>query len=138
MNTFLPYSSYSQSAQVLDRQRLGCQRVEGLIVLRTNLGLSSGWMNHPITKMWRNYELSLGEYLLAIIREWKGRGYRDICEEKVISLVGDVKSAPKPYWLGDERLHSSHRSSLLSKNSSWYSQFGWSEVPKMEYFYPKS
>ena len=39
--------------------------------------------------------------------------------------------------LGDERLHTSHRSNLLRKAPEWYGQFGWTEAPDMAYWWPR-
>lgn len=47
MQTFLPYPSFAESARVLDRQRLGKQRVEVLQLLRALTGQTKGWANHP-------------------------------------------------------------------------------------------
>lgn len=136
MMTFLPFPSYQRSAQVLDNKRLGCQRMEGLILLRTNLGLSNGWKWHPCTRQWKGYESSLAEYLFEIISEWKKRGFRDSCEQKLLDIIGgydNIKGATKPYWLGDEEFHSSHRAALLFKKYDYYKQFGWTEKAKMNY-----
>ena len=58
MQTFLPYKDFSRSAKVLDRQRLGKQRVEGLQILQCLLGIGSlRWKNHPAVKMWKGAEL---------------------------------------------------------------------------------
>jgi hypothetical protein len=40
-----------------------------------------------------------------------------------------------PTWLGDERVHSSHRSNLLRKDAEFYGTKGWPEGPDMEYFW---
>lgn len=52
VQTFLPYPDFAQSAQCLDRQRLGKQRVEVLQLLKALKGESKGWKNHPAAKMW--------------------------------------------------------------------------------------
>ena len=84
MQTFLPYESYEQSAKVLDDKRLGKQRSECVIILKTLLGVYSkesrrGWPHHPATKMWCGYELSLTNYAEAICAEWIRRGHADTC-----------------------------------------------------------
>jgi hypothetical protein len=50
MQTFLPYESYARSAAVLDRQRLGKQRVEAMQILRVLAGETAGWGNHPAVR----------------------------------------------------------------------------------------
>lgn len=131
MQTFLPHSDFVTSAQVLDYRRLGKQRVEAYQILRTLNGQSNGWKNHPATKMWEGYETALGLYLAVMVEEWVNRGYKNNIEYSSW-LSGELVY---PKWLGDERLHSSHRAALLFK-SSHYAQFGWEETPELNYFWP--
>jgi hypothetical protein len=138
MQTFLPYPSFRQSASVLDRQRLGKQRVEGYQILRTLLGLSTGWQNHPAVQMWRGYEWALRDYVSFICKEWKARGYKDTIEQKIDELeipMLEVNLADPP-WLGNPAFHASHRSNLLRKAPEHYSKFGWTEGPDLEYVWP--
>ena len=58
MQTFLPYPDYAASAKVLDRQRLGKQRVENLQIIKALLDPTYGWQNHPAVKMWRGHIIS--------------------------------------------------------------------------------
>lgn len=143
MQTFLPYKSYSESARVLDYRRLqlGKQRVENLQILKALLLPEYGWKNHPAVKMWEGYELSLITYQFAVCDEWTSRGYKDTCKEKTMQLY--VQNVPPPYnnnshpnWLGENKLHASHRSNLLRKDPEWYGQFGWTEPNDLPYFWP--
>lgn len=147
MQTFLPDASFAESARVLDRQRLGKQRVEVLQLLRTLAGpRGSGWSSHPCTRMWRGHEVALAVYGVAVCDEWISRGYRDTCRGKILELrcgPREGRSLGTPWWLGDERLHSSHRSALLGKDPEWYGQWGWHEHPmvivpgqRMGYWWP--
>ena len=78
MQTFLPYSSFEQSAQVLDWRRLGKQRVEGMQIINAiNNPTQKGWVNHPATVMWRPYVEALKLYTNTIIEEWIQRGYNN-------------------------------------------------------------
>jgi hypothetical protein len=88
--------------------------------------------------MWKGFEMALGAYGKAVCAEWIRRGYQDTTREKIESLL---QRCPKqrrlrPCWLGDERLHASHRSSLLRKLPEHYSRFGWKEPDDMPYFWP--
>lgn len=134
MQTFLPYSSFEASAQCLDRQRLGKQRVEVLQILRALRGLSRGWVNHPATRMWAGHEHALVLYGEAVCREWLARGYRDTCLGKIAAFADGEPVAPG--WLGDPALHASHRSNLLRKDPAHYGQFGWDEGPGLPYVWP--
>ncbi len=142
MQTFLPYKSFEASARVLDRQRLGKQRVETLQIMNA-LSKGVGWLNHPATLMWKGYEGALIDYQEAICKEWLSRGYQDTCLEKTwdsyIYLVGsDAQkwNGAKPYWLGLKKFHSTHRGNLLRKNPEHYGQFGWKELPMEGYYWP--
>lgn len=139
MQTFLPYSDFYESAKVLDRQRLGKQRVETMQIMQTLVGKSKGkgWINHPAVKMWRGHETYLMYYQIAVCAEWKKRGYKDTCLDKTFDAYEFVKETPTtPEWLGDEKIHASHRSNLLRKNPDHYSKFNWSEPDNMEYVWP--
>jgi hypothetical protein len=138
MQTFLPYKDFGKTAKCLDYRRLGKQRVETLQIMNALAGLSSGWVNHPATLMWEGHEHTLLEYQIAIVSEWVYRGYNEnVCLEKTIKAF-DLLNGPfyDPLWLGDDRLHSSHRSNLLRKDYEYYSQFSWTEDDKMEYWWP--
>lgn len=135
MQTFLPSKSYAQSAKFLDWRRLGKQRVEALQILNCLTVKPSRWKNHPAVLMWKGYEGALCVYGLEICLEWRKRGYRDKCLEKFAEAI-QGRDLTNPPWLGDERLHKSHRSNLLRKLPKYYSQFGWSEPPNLEYFWP--
>lgn len=135
MQTFLPYSSFSHSAYVLDTQRLGKQRVETLQILNALLK-DGGWQNHPAVNMWRGYEGALIRYGVAICLEWRSRGHQDTCLMK-ISMNFPTEYGPRnPPWLGSRRLHQSHRSNLLRKNPEHYGQF-FEEPDDIPYYWPK-
>ncbi len=128
MQTFLPYESFEESASVLDWRRLGKQRVEGMQIINAiNNPTQKGWVNHPATIMWKPYLPALKHYTNVIIREWIARGYNNNME------FYEVKDMVLPHWLGNEKIHSSHRANLLRKDLEYYSQFGWDENPKSPY-----
>ncbi len=133
MQTFLPYADFDRSARVLDYRRLGKQRVEAETIRRTIL-YGSGWRNHPAVKMWAGFEAALVEYRDAVIREWVRRGYQNSMPYGVDG--GGNDEIITPWWLGDERLHASHRSNLLRKDPHFYSQYGWKEPDDLPYFWP--
>lgn len=142
MQTFLPYPDFTRSAEVLDSKRLGKQRVESFQILRTLVGLSHGWKNHPAVRMWANHEHSLGRYGKAMCREWVRRGFHDECLSRIDDIIGILERSGfadhgmNPWWLGNERLHQTHRASLLMKNPDHYSMFGWKETPEINYWWP--
>jgi len=126
MQTFLPYPDFERCARVLDRQRLGKQRVECLQILRVLTGKTKGWRNHPAVLMWKGYELHLWRYAMVICREWIRRGYRDGCRCKLIEMFRRTRKhlgVEAPPWLGKRRFHEGHRSNLLRKNPKHYRRF---------------
>ena len=138
MQTFLPYSDLHLTAEVLDRQRLGKQRVETLQIM-TALLEGRGWINHPATKMWRGYEAYLLMYQEAICNEWVYRGYRDTCFEKTERLFwehNDVFFAVLPPWLGDMEFHRAHQSNLLRKLPEWYEPIFGNVPDNLPYVWP--
>jgi len=134
MNTFLPYLDFTDSIRCLDNKRLGKQRVEAMQMLNIILEgrTNGGWINHPCTKMWRPYPHALALYMNLCIQEWVDRGFNNTMEFAPFKM--DELKMPK--WIGDSRLHSSHRSNLLRKDTDWYGQFGWMESDNLPYFWP--
>ena len=92
MQTFLAYPDFTQSAKVLDRQRLGKQRVEAKQILQTIMDPSRGWQHHPAVSMWRGYTRQLAQYGAAICREWIDRGYNDSLLPFFIEIQDAVSS----------------------------------------------
>ena len=134
MQTFLPYPSFEQSAKVIDYRRLCKQRLEVKQILFALSGQSKGWVNHPATRMWRGYEQALVEYGLIICQEWTWRGYKDAQYEQIAAFC--VEGSYKlPHWIGGA-IHSEHRAALLLKNYEYYSQYGWTEEPKAQTYWP--
>jgi pyrimidine dimer DNA glycosylase len=140
MQTFLPYSSFKLSAYSLDRLRLGKQRIEALQILRTLMGVSSGWSNHPAVRMWCGHEFHLSRYGIAICDEWIERKYNDTCYEKFIEFqflcTQQKKGFDPPHWLGNLEFHKSHQSNLIRKLPERYKSF-WPCVPNnLPYIWP--
>ena len=130
MQTFLPYADFEESAKVLDYRRLGKQRVEGMQIINAIENPNpQGWKNHPITIMWTPYIEILKDYTNVIIQEWIDRGYNNNME----FYPKPPATYHMPVWLGDERLHSSHRANLLRKDPEWYGKYGWIENSESPY-----
>lgn len=138
MQTFLPYPSFSASARVLDRARLGKQRVEVKQIYRALIGETSGWSRHPAVRMWRGCEHSLLDYGLIVCAEWRRRGYRDSLADYFCDAFYAAYDKPhmSPPWLGDPAFHAAHRSNLLRKAPDHYGRFGWTESPDLPYVWP--
>jgi len=137
MQTFLPYADFTQSARCLDRQRLGKQRVETLQILNALTNPRYGWKSHPAVNMWRGHTQLLAVYGVEMCREWLRRGYDDNTGSRIAAFFDSSDSNPtKPYWLGLEAVHASHRSNLLRKDRTHYAQFNWTERDDLPYFWP--
>lgn len=104
---------------------------------------TKGWDHHPAKVMWEGHELSLLEYQKATCDEWVKRGYVDTTwekselllephKERLLSLGADAA----PSWLGDERLHKSHRSNLVRKDPLFYKKMFPDVDGSLEYFWP--
>lgn len=136
MQTFLPLEDFEQSARVLDKSRLGKQRVETLQILKALADPSYGWQKHPAVAMWRGSDGWLREYGIAVCQEWKRRGYKDSCEQQIRDIACGLTNLCKPWWLGDPRFHISHQSNLLRK-APWAYGHLWPDVPRdLEYWWP--
>lgn len=136
MQTFLSSPDYREAARVLDVSRLGKQRSETLQILRALTDPTYGWQHHPAVSMWRGAESQLVCYGLAICIEWCERGYEDGCARLIMDIGRGLPTSPKPWWLGNPLLHSSHRSNLIRKDPVWYGQWGWKEDGGQAYWWP--
>lgn len=132
MQTFLPYPNFACSAMVLDRQRLGKQRLEAQQILNA-IQHGGGWARHPIVAMWRENVQALRLYHDVMVREWERRGY----VSNMVQYLPPPSLVVMPPWLGDGEFHASHRAALLHKMPEHYGQFGWTEAPALAYVWPK-
>lgn len=137
MQTFLPDPDFRKSAEFLDRQRLGKQRVECLQLCNTIAYEKKGWANHPCVVMWKPYLDCLIHYGMVMCEVWRARGYKDTIWTSLYLLQED-KEIVYPLWLGSPKLHASHRSNLLRKDREYYINFGWKESMWLDYFWPKA
>lgn len=159
MQTFLPYSDFTKSAQCLDNKRLGKQRIEAWQIYQTLqkgkykecscgcnevfnghcVGCGSkakitAWYNHPAVRMWKGYEFALLEYGKIICEEWLNRGYKDTLWIKFWQELGNTNFKIKyPSWLGNKKFHDAMKSNLLKKDKSHYSKFGWKVKENLPY-----
>ena len=141
MQTFLPYPSFSQTAQVLDYRRLGKQRVETKQILDCLTGKGSlRWVNHPAVKMWNGFEGWLAMYGYMTCQEWIARNYKDTLLPYFFNYMADSNflhlDSPLPTFIGNESFHLSHRSNLLRKDSNYYRKYWPTDPDNLEYIWP--
>jgi hypothetical protein len=135
VQTFLPYADFTETARVLDRRRLGKQRVETIQVLRALTVPGYGWRRHPAALMWTGYEEALVRYGLDICDRWCGLGHADTCAGTLVADLAEAKGRGRgrprrqdrlaaagelPPWLGEPAFHLSHRSALVRKDPGFY------------------
>lgn len=118
MQTFLPYPDFQASAKILDRQRLGKQRIEAVQILNCLNGKGMGWVNHPAVRMWRGWEESLRGYGMCMCVEWVRRGYVDNTLDQFTNGIIDLTV---PDWVTPAFCRS-HQSNLIRKQKTFY---GW-------------
>jgi hypothetical protein len=112
------------------------------------------WENHPAVLMWEGYEGALKYYQLLMFKEWARRRwnfniYTEAARQKEPDAVMFIVSSfdeLEPHWLGDERLHKSHRAMLFWKDPQKYYSFGkyyidlmghdYEREAKPEYYWP--
>jgi hypothetical protein len=126
MQTFLPEADFAKTAKHLDRKRLIKQSVENLQVLKSLAGYyneTGAWVNHPAVKMWEGHEDWLFLYNEAIVKEIIMRGYKNSTRETFDEIYQEnflMLESNEPWWLGDERLHYSHKGRLYEKDPDKY------------------
>ena len=165
MQTFVPVSdSYAASVAVLDRSRLGKQRVETLQLITAITGLAfpnareiaaghepgrifdrgpkRAWQRHPAALMWSQDVFGLVCYQRATCAEWANRGHKDTCLEKTEALLDEFSQrrtfslSEWPNWWGDERVHDSHKANLVRKDPGLYGPMWYDVEPAEGYFWP--
>jgi hypothetical protein len=148
VQTFLPYPDFAASAAVLDDRRLGKQRVEALQVLRALTRPTYGWKRHPAVRMWAGFPDAVATYGLAVCAEWTRRGRPDTCAATIAADLAAAGCPPPrtqaelaeplalPGWIGDERVHRSHRSALVRKDPGFYGPKFPDADPGAEYVWP--
>lgn len=122
MQVFMPYNDLKASVSCLDGKRLGNQVYrEALTIIR------GSWSHHLASRMWKGYEIALAVYAIHGLNELKKRGrYYPKHYDTFYTYIPDYKDLNEtekylkkyelmPKWMGNEDIHSSHRSALLYK-----------------------
>lgn len=145
VNTFLPYPDIKKSAQSLDRERLGKQRLEAYEIIllleeydRTGVIPTKGWSSHPAFRSWLGFTNHLKVYFNFIVREWIERGYKnnmplypiDETPYNIVQIFYDgsrfvyetdkINEYSFPLWVGFPPFYLSHQAALLRKNPQYY------------------
>jgi hypothetical protein len=116
MQTFLPYPDYQLSLDSLDNRRLGKQRVEALQIMNVIEGRSQGWQHHPAVKMWIGNRDHLAYYHNLSLEIWVKRTF--VNRMDFMYVPADLPE--RPWFIGFDLFHQSHRSNLKRKDSKYY------------------
>lgn len=143
MITFLPWNSYRECAKSLDNARLRNQVFEAKIIYETivresgcrEFGKNSGVNSAPMFHMWRGWAPSLLRYTSEMIEECEARRlWIDPIWRSFVYL--HIENAELPPFMGDERLHKSHRKALVFKKPEWYLPQFKMKGEEHQYFFP--
>jgi hypothetical protein len=153
MITWLPDQNLVKSTNFLDHGHITNQAYEAATILHAIAGPGhhTGWSNLKGAAMWKGHDDGLALYLSLVIRQCRAQGIAvpqnppyDF-EKDYAPNLGNHWLAPRlcavadivwPEWLGEEKVHSSHRSNLLRKKPDFYRQFGWTDDPEAEIYWP--
>ena len=126
MNVFVPYANPLETAKCLDRLRLNKQVIECSQILNAIDGTGKGWVNHPVTKMYKPYRQWLYRYMQCLecyIRYIKAK---DGCSKDsyLIQSVlwGEKADKIRPFFLTND-FCDQHKRRLFTKNPEHYKQF---------------
>ena len=145
VNIFIIVPDLQRTAELLDRSRLGKQRLEALQIINclteydSTGTITRGWKNHPATKSWIGFTNHLKVYFNVITREWIKRGYLNTmplyeidetpyhivqCGFNGTSIIFDpnqFNSYSFPFWVSFYPFYMSNQASLCRKDPKHYS-----------------
>lgn len=147
VNIFIIKPDLYETARLLDKRRLGKQRVEAKQIIDsleeydlTGQISKKGWSNHPATKSWIGFTNHLKVYFNIIVREWINRGCQnnmplyDI-DESLYNIVPCDFDGTKatydsnlfneysfPFWISFPPFYLSHQASLCRKDPKHYKE----------------
>lgn len=131
--TLLPFPNFKKTAAALDDDTLSKQRCDILRLLHHLVGKDAYGTAPPpasLCAMWRGNEYWLAMFGLACCSEWRQRGKADSILNVFRVFVSAAPEVPPPHWLGDKKLHDSHKSALIRRNNRYYRmRFRWETIP---------
>lgn len=152
MQTFLPFSTPADCAEVLDNKRLNKQILECYQILKVISTNGKAWRNHPAVLMWDGSENELWRYTMAMVNEASSRGIKT---ENNLNNLNELKAKYGAGWGSNppvftktkesfDRTIITHRANLYRKDPILYAQFANSVnnvnnkpcCPKCLYFWP--
>jgi hypothetical protein len=82
--------------------------------------------------MWEGHEPLLMLYHDIMVGEWIKRGFKNTME---LYKPAFKSTLSKPWWLGWEPFHESHKANLTRKDAKHYGQY-WDANPHLPYLWP--
>ncbi len=133
MQTFLPDPDFTESLRMIDKQRLGKQRVEAYQILRVLMfpDQAKGWKRHPAVLMWTGHVDALKLYYNLSLLEWRGRG----CMNRMLMYPSGTEPE-MPWWMGRPEFHLAHQSNLVRKAPDFYGPLFPGVPPDIPYWWP--
>lgn len=131
MQTFLPYSTPADCAEVLDNKRLNKQILECYQILKVISTNGKAWRNHPAVLMWDGAENELWRYTMAMVNEANARGIKtennlnnlNILKKQYVNKWSDGKPAFTVNKEAFNRTIITHRANLYRKDPIIYAAF---------------
>ena len=145
VNTFIVSTNLKKNFKILDRRRLGKQRLECLQIINALEGTSTGYINHSATKAFysenkkelKNNIKALKIYYNYCLREWIKRGYKNSMEFYTIYKDIDKDTYEEytsynnrregivymPWFFSYRPFILSHQASLLRKEKDYYKEY---------------
>lgn len=133
--TFLPYSSFVRSAEVLDKKRCWKQVIEAkqIIEILQSIEIAEKmfysmlppslrkrrkipWENHPAVQMWDGYISALIMYFNVFLDTAKNI-FKINTEYKKYTMPESIKF---PWWQGNSDFHRAMRAVLIKKKPEFY------------------
>ena len=134
MQIFIPYEDAFETAKVLDNKRLNKQIIECRQIISAAFGESTAWRNHPVVLMYKDHTPWVNWYKIVLEHEQIARK-GNTCEGDAKYKILKQMEPERPYFLGLELLHRSHRSRLYTKDNNHYASFADSRLPNNFNFY---
>lgn len=137
LRTWLPDKSFVSSATLLHDNEVFRVRQHALFILNTLAGRNNHMRHSPHVVMWRGSELALVSYGVTMCREWRQRGNEDKLEPQILAFgqegldteaLSPELHGNRPWWLGNEGFHLSHKSGLIALNPEYYGVL-WKNIP---------
>lgn len=138
LRTWLPDPSFSESAKLLHDEEIHKVRGDVLFLLDVLAGRYQHMRHNPAVTMWRGSELMLVAYGTIVCQEWQARGRPDKLGERIFAFAEEAlrtnalnpeENGNKPWWLGNDGFHQSHKSGLISLRPHYYQKF-WPNISR--------